>query len=140
MASVNRGCSAIRSGGLGGVRTEVMDDGITRSPCVAMPNIHQARELKQVCFQARVSTERGVSSLDRRTGVLRLLLRRGVSLATLALIPMCARSAAGWPVGALLALIDLQTCSHGECFAVGCLGREQGPVRFGGCHECVSGL
>lgn len=48
MASINRGCAAISEGGYGGARTEVTDDGITRAPCIAMPDIHQAFKLKQV--------------------------------------------------------------------------------------------
>ena len=48
VASVNRGCLAISKGGYGGARTEVVDDGITRAPCIAMPDIHLAFELKQV--------------------------------------------------------------------------------------------
>lgn len=48
VASVNRGCSVIRSGAYAGARTELVDDGITRSPCIAMPDIHLALELKQV--------------------------------------------------------------------------------------------
>ena len=48
VASVNRGCLAISKGGYGGARTEVVDDGITRAPCIAMPDIHLAFELQQV--------------------------------------------------------------------------------------------
>ncbi|CAN0525960.1 unnamed protein product, partial [Laminaria digitata] len=47
VASVNRGCLAISKGGYGGARTEVVDDGITRAPCIAMPDIHLAFELQQ---------------------------------------------------------------------------------------------
>lgn len=45
---MNRGCLAISKGGYGGARTEVVDDGITRAPCIAMPDIHLAFELLQV--------------------------------------------------------------------------------------------
>lgn len=56
MASVNRGCLAISEGGdgggrggtSGGARTEVLDDGVTRAPCIAMPNIRLASELRRV--------------------------------------------------------------------------------------------
>ena len=65
MASVNRGCLAISAGGenggsgggaggggggggRGGARTEVLDDGVTRAPCIAMPDIRQASELRRV--------------------------------------------------------------------------------------------
>lgn len=51
VASVNRGCAAISRGGYGGARTQVIDDGITRAPCIAMPDIHLAYELKQVLKQ-----------------------------------------------------------------------------------------
>lgn len=48
VASINRGCAAIRNGGYGGARAELVDDGITRAPCIVMPDIHLALELKQV--------------------------------------------------------------------------------------------
>ncbi|CAM9997340.1 unnamed protein product [Sphacelaria rigidula] len=47
VASINRGCAAIRHGGYGGARAALVDDGITRSPCIVMPDIHLALELKQ---------------------------------------------------------------------------------------------
>ncbi|CAN0107747.1 unnamed protein product [Ectocarpus sp. 4 AP-2014] len=56
VASVNRGCLAISEGGdgggwrsstIGGARTEVLDDGVTRAPCIAMPNIRLASELRR---------------------------------------------------------------------------------------------
>lgn len=55
VASVNRGCAAIRQGGYGGARTVLVDDGITRAPCIVMPDIHLALELKQVGFVVRES-------------------------------------------------------------------------------------
>lgn len=67
MASINRGCSAISNGGYGGARTELVDDGITRAPCIAMPDIRLALELKQVgiskVLQGNVTYGNGSCSL-----------------------------------------------------------------------------
>ncbi len=64
VASVNRGCLAISSGeggsggwggGRGGARTELLDDGVTRAPCIAMPDIRLASELRRVRAVVRVT-------------------------------------------------------------------------------------
>ncbi|CAM9506508.1 unnamed protein product [Choristocarpus tenellus] len=44
VASTNRGCKAITQGG--GAHASVLKDGITRAPCLRMPNAMQAAELK----------------------------------------------------------------------------------------------
>jgi len=44
VASTNRGCSALRKSG--GVKTEVLEDGMTRAPLIKMPSLKEANELK----------------------------------------------------------------------------------------------
>lgn len=48
VASVNRGCRAISEGSYGGARAELVNDCVTKAPCVVMPDARLALELKQV--------------------------------------------------------------------------------------------
>lgn len=45
MASTNRGCKAITQAG--GCRAAILKDGITRAPCLRMPDAMSAAELKR---------------------------------------------------------------------------------------------
>lgn len=45
MASTNRGCKAITQGG--GCRAALLKDGITRAPCLRMPDAMAAAALKR---------------------------------------------------------------------------------------------
>ena len=47
VASTNRGCTALRASG--GVIAEVLEDGMTRAPLVAMPCLRTARAVKDWC-------------------------------------------------------------------------------------------
>lgn len=47
MASTNRGCKAITQGG--GCQAALLKDGITRAPCLRMPNAMSAAALKGWC-------------------------------------------------------------------------------------------
>lgn len=48
VASVNRGCRAISEGSQGGAKAELVDDCVTKAPCIVMPDARLALELKQV--------------------------------------------------------------------------------------------